>query len=118
MNAFGALAFLAFVGVHEPDFPAEMLFQGMAGFHRRWYDGGKFFEGTSERAFWEAGTWMANLFNGGEAVSLRDLNHVMTYGAFVLAVGQIPFVLNLFGSILWGRKIANDNPWQATTLEW
>ncbi len=95
-----------------------MFYQGMAGFHRRWYDGGKFFEGTSERIFLEAGSWMSNLFNGGEAVTLRDLNHVMTFGAFVLAVGQIPFVLNLFGSIIWGRKIKDDNPWQATTLEW
>ncbi|MEM7384157.1 MAG: cbb3-type cytochrome c oxidase subunit I [Verrucomicrobiota bacterium] len=95
-----------------------MFFQGMAGFHRRWYDGGKFFEGTSDRIFIEGSTFFSNIFNSGEAITLRDLNFVMTYGAFGLAIAQIPFVLNFFGSLKFGKKIENDNPWDATTLEW
>lgn len=77
---------------------APMFIQGMAGFHRRWYDGGKYFEQTSADWLW--------------------LNEVMTIGAFVLALGQIPFIVNVFMSIKGGKKITNDNPWGATTLEW
>lgn len=77
---------------------APMFIQGMAGFHRRWYDGGKYFEQTSADWLW--------------------LNEVMTIGAFVLALGQIPFIVNVFISIKGGKKITNDNPWGATTLEW
>jgi cytochrome c oxidase subunit I len=77
---------------------APMFIQGMAGFHRRWYDGGKYFEQTSADWLW--------------------LNEVMTIGAFVLALGQLPFIVNVFMSIKGGKKIPNDNPWDATTLEW
>lgn len=77
---------------------APMFIQGMAGFHRRWYDGGKYFEQTSADWLW--------------------LNEVMSIGAFILAIGQIPFIWNVFSSIKGGKKIPNDNPWGATTLEW
>jgi cytochrome c oxidase subunit 1 len=77
---------------------APMFIQGMAGFHRRWYDGGKYFEQTSADWLW--------------------LNEVMSIGAFILALGQIPFIINVFTSINGGKKIPNDNPWDATTLEW
>jgi cytochrome c oxidase subunit 1 len=77
---------------------APMFIQGMAGFHRRWYDGGKYFEQTSADWLW--------------------LNEVMSIGAFILALAQIPFILNVFMSIKGGKKITNDNPWDATTLEW
>lgn len=75
-----------------------MFIQGMAGFHRRWYDGGDSFKQTSADWLW--------------------LNEVMTIGAFILALGQVPFILNFFLSIKGGQKIENDNPWNATTLEW
>jgi cytochrome c oxidase subunit 1 len=77
---------------------APMFIQGMAGFHRRWYDGGKYFEQTSADWLW--------------------LNEVMSIGAFILALAQVPFILNVFMSIKGGKKITNDNPWDATTLEW
>lgn len=77
---------------------APMFIQGMAGFHRRWYDGGKYFEQTSADWLW--------------------LNEVMSIGAFILALGQVPFIWNVFSSIKGGKKIENDNPWDATTLEW
>lgn len=77
---------------------APMFIQGMAGFHRRWYDGGKYFEHTTADYLW--------------------LNEVMSIGAWILALGQIPFILNVFMSIKGGKKITSDNPWNATTLEW
>lgn len=77
---------------------APMFIQGMAGFHRRWYDGGKYFDQTSADWLW--------------------LNEVMSIGAFVLALAQIPFIFNVFVSIKGGKKITNDNPWGATTMEW
>jgi cytochrome c oxidase subunit 1 len=35
----------------------------------------------------------------------------------MLALSQIPFIINLFWSIKGGKKV-NDNPWESTTLEW
>ena len=83
---------------------APMLIQGMAGFHRRWYDGGMAFEDTTR------GSWMG--------IKLLDLNAVMSYAAWFLALAQIPFIINLFLSIKRGKKVTSDNPWHATTLEW
>lgn len=83
---------------------APMLIQGMAGFHRRWYDGGMAFEDTTR------GSWMG--------IKLLDLNAVMSYAAWFLALAQVPFIINLFLSIKRGKKAESDNPWQATTLEW
>ncbi len=40
-----------------------------------------------------------------------------SWGAWMLGVAQIPFILNFFMSIKGGKK-ASDNPWDATTLEW
>ncbi len=34
-----------------------------------------------------------------------------------MALAQIPFIINFFWSIKHGKKV-NDNPWEATTLEW
>lgn len=76
---------------------APMFIQGMAGFHRRWYDGGKTFEMTTHKYFY--------------------LNEVISWGAWALALAQIPFILNFFISLFAGKK-AVDNPWHATTLEW
>jgi len=34
-----------------------------------------------------------------------------------MGLAQIPFIINFFWSIKHGKKV-NDNPWEATTLEW
>ncbi len=48
---------------------------------------------------------------------LQPMNQFITISAFVLMLGQIPFVINFLGSWIWGEK-APANPWEATTLEW
>jgi hypothetical protein len=50
--------------------------------------------------------------------NLLGLNVLMSVGAFILALGQVPFILNFFLSIKGGRKTNSDNPWHCTTLEW
>ncbi len=85
-----------------------MLTQGMAGFHRRWYNGGD--------AYF-AGENTANEF--GKVVAEQiDLNILMSWGAWIMAVAQIPFVINLFTAWRLGKKVESDNPYNATTLEW
>ena len=86
-----------------------MLTQGMAGFHRRWYNGG---EGYIEKA--QDGV---NVF-GLTVADKISLNEVMTASALALAIFQIPFLINLVTSYFWGKKVKSDNPWDATTLEW
>ena len=78
-----------------------MFLQGMAGVHRRWYDGG----GTVEAPTYEL------------AVPVIHWNEFMSISAFLLAVVQIPFILNFFLAWKFGKK-SGDNPWHATTLEW
>ena len=77
---------------------APMMIQGMAGFHRRWYDGGMAFEDTTKSLLW--------------------LNEVMSFAAWGLALSQVPFIYNLFASLTRGKKVTSDNPWHATTMEW
>ncbi|MCH1504749.1 MAG: cbb3-type cytochrome c oxidase subunit I [Verrucomicrobiales bacterium] len=97
---------------------APMMVQGVAGFHRRWYDGGQSFPLTTDKVLFEANGFISNLFANGELITIRDLNILMTFGAMMLAVAQLPFIINFFGSLVFGKKITNDNPWGATTLEW
>jgi cytochrome c oxidase subunit 1 len=73
-----------------------MFLVGMAGVSRRLFDGGATY------AF---------------AQPVLELNAVSSWGAWILAIFQIPFMFNFFWSIWKGEKIG-DNPWQATTLEW
>jgi cytochrome c oxidase subunit I len=75
-----------------------MLAQGIAGFHRRWYDGGKAFEATTKEYLWS--------------------NELITFGAYGLALAQVFFIWNVWSSIKGGKKVTSDNPWDATTLEW
>ncbi|WP_018969801.1 cytochrome c oxidase subunit I [Rubritalea marina] len=108
MNVFlGHLHFWpSLVAINFVFFP--MLMQGMAGFHRRWYNGGDAYVVDADSA---------NVF--GQIV--RDnigLNSVMSVAVFVLAAAQLPFIINLFTSWFAGKEVANDNPWDATTLEW
>jgi len=48
---------------------------------------------------------------------LIPLNKFITYAAVITISAQFIFVINLFWSMFKGPK-ANDNPWEATTLEW
>jgi len=48
---------------------------------------------------------------------LQPLNVFISVGAFLLLLGQLPFVVNIFWS-LWAGPKAPANPWQANTLEW
>lgn len=73
-----------------------MFLQGMAGMHRRWYDGGQSWELAKNIVHW---------------------NEFIGIAAFLLLIAQIPFFINFFGSLKWGAK-ATDNPWDSTTLEW
>ena len=75
-----------------------MLYQGMIGFHRRWYDGGKYFEQVTSGHLWT--------------------NELISFGAWGLALSQVPFIINVFMSIKGGKKCTSDNPWGATTIEW
>jgi cytochrome c oxidase subunit I len=50
-------------------------------------------------------------------VKFLGINKFMSYSAFALAISQILFVVNFFGSLLWGPK-ALQNPWHCNSLEW
>ncbi len=73
-----------------------MFIQGLAGVSRRLYDGGEIYAHAQE---------------------VLHYNEFMSICAWLLAVAQIPFMINLFLSIKKGKK-ASDNEWEATTLEW
>jgi cytochrome c oxidase subunit I len=80
-----------------------MFLQGMEGMHRRWYDGGKDWSVAAEHI------WGLTGFQWNTPISIA---------AWVMGLAQIPFIINFFYSIWKGKKIENDNPWDATTLEW
>ena len=79
-----------------------MFLQGMLGMHRRWYDGGQGWNLANETA------WGISGFHWNLPISIA---------AWTMGVAQIPFIINFFWSMRWGPKV-NDNPWEATTLEW
>ncbi|MCK6455266.1 MAG: cbb3-type cytochrome c oxidase subunit I [Phycisphaerae bacterium] len=72
-----------------------MLFQGLQGLSRRTYD--------------------PLVYDAGQAV--QGWHFVSSWGAWILAIAQIPFIINFFWSAVAGKKVS-DNPWDATTLEW
>jgi len=75
-----------------------MLIQGMAGVSRRLADGGESY---------------------AHAQGTLYLNEFMSYSAWLLAVAQIPFIINLIRTLLRKKDAKPDpNPWQATTIEW
>jgi len=51
------------------------------------------------------------------ALGLGATNTLVTVGAFVLGVGILVSIVNLFVSLQHGR-VAGKNPWNADTLEW
>src|SRR5580700_10380631 len=73
-----------------------MFIQGLGGMNRRMYDGG-----------------MLYLHNA----NLLKWNVVIGFAAWGLGLFQIPFIINFFHSIWWGKAV-DRNPWDATTLEW
>jgi cytochrome c oxidase subunit 1 len=88
-----------------------MFAQGMAGMLRRMSDGGANYSSA------------VNSKNGLEVIGglspfIMSLHTWIFWGAICLGIAQIPFIINLFWSINHGEKIKNDNPWDATTLEW
>jgi cytochrome c oxidase subunit 1 len=84
-------SFLFINGVFMP-----MFILGMQGVSRRLYDAGTAYT---------------------HAQATLSLNKMMSVSAWCLALFQLPFILNFFWS-LWGGRKADDNPWDATTLEW
>ena len=73
-----------------------MFIQGMAGVSRRLYDGGQVYAHAQE---------------------VLHYNEFMSICAWLLALAQIPFLINFFLSMRRGERVS-DNPWEATTLEW
>ena len=73
-----------------------MFVQGLVGINRRLWDGGV--------QYAHAAPW-------------QGLNVMQSYGAWIMFLFQIPFIINFFMSIKSGKKVSN-NPWDATTLEW
>lgn len=84
-----------------------MFYQGMSGMLRRMSDGGAMYS-------------VAKVPNaiGGLSNTVIKLNESITHAAFLLALAQIPFIINFFWSISNGKKVESDNPWHATTLDW
>lgn len=74
-----------------------MMIQGLAGVSRRLYDGGAQYAHAQGVLHW---------------------NEFISISAWLLALAQIPFILNFLISIFMGKKETSDNPWEATTLEW
>lgn len=74
-----------------------MLMQGLTGVNRRLYDGGASY---------------------AHAEPVLYLNGVMSNAAFIMGAVQVFFIINILWSMFKGAKVTNDNPWEATTLEW
>ena len=88
-----------------------MFVQGMAGMLRRMSDGGaNYSAAVNSRAGAEV--------IGGLSSDIMSLHTGILWGAMCLGLAQIPFIINVFWSIKHGEKVKNDNPWDATTLDW
>ena len=74
-----------------------MFIVGLAGVSRRLYDGGAGYQ---------------------HAQGILELNVLSSWAAWFLGIAQIPFIINVIGSIWAGKKCTEENPWDATTLEW
>ncbi|HUD49730.1 MAG TPA: cbb3-type cytochrome c oxidase subunit I [Candidatus Baltobacteraceae bacterium] len=81
-----------------------MFYQGMEGLSRRMYDGGQ--------------TYAAQDGVVGLSKYIIGLNVPISHAVWALGLAQIPFIINFFWSINFGKKVTSDNPWEATTLEW
>jgi cytochrome c oxidase subunit 1 len=85
--------FLTFIFYNMVFFPMHIL--GVGGHMRRIYD-------PTQYEFLQP---------------LQPINVFITMSLFALGLAQIPFLVNLGWSLVWGRR-AERNPWQANTLEW
>jgi len=85
-------SFVAINGIFMP-----MFAQGLAGVSRRLYDGGLQYHHAKEIA--------------------AATNPFMSISAWTLFAFQMPFIVNFFWSMAFGKR-AEANFWQATTLEW
>ena len=75
-----------------------MLLQGLAGVSRRLADGG------------------ASYAHAQEAI---HYNEFMSISAWLLALAQLPFIFNIFMTLLTKvKEKVGPNPWKATTMEW
>jgi cytochrome c oxidase subunit 1 len=81
-----------------------MFAQGMGGMIRRMFNGGA--------------TYAMSATEYGVDPALIAKNVSISHAAWALGLVQIPFIINFFYSIVAGKKVTSDNPWQATTLEW
>jgi cytochrome c oxidase subunit 1 len=88
-----------------------MFAQGMAGMIRRMHDGGANYAAATLQ---KQGVEVI----GGLSDKMMFMHTVILVGAVLLALVQIPFIINLFWSIKNGKKATGDNPWNSTTLEW
>ena len=86
-----------------------MFAQGMAGMSRRMSDGGATYS-LAEPDNADAG--------GALSDTIMGLNVSISAAAWAMLLAQIPFIINLFWSVKYGKKVESDNPWRATTLEW
>jgi cytochrome c oxidase subunit I len=57
------------------------------------------------------------IYTYASGLGLQPMNEVMTFGAFMLGVGILLSIINLFYSLRRG-EIAGDNPWNSDGLEW
>jgi cytochrome c oxidase subunit I len=85
---------LSFIGVYCVFFPMHII--GIGGQMRRIYD-------PTNYVFLQP---------------QQSVNVFITVSAFVLGAAQILFLVNFFVSIWAGKRVKENNPWQATTLEW
>lgn len=93
-NRLGIIHFVfTFIFFNCTFFPMHIL--GIGGMMRRIYDA----------------TQYAHL------VHFQPINVFITLSAFGLGLAQIIFLVNFFGSLIWGKK-ADRNPWESNTLEW
>jgi len=93
-DALGKIHFvISFIGMNGVFMP--MFFVGVAGMLRRGYD---------------PTAYEAN-------ANLMYLVRLSSWSAWLLGVGQLPFIFNFVTSIFAGKKV-EENPWKATTLEW
>lgn len=73
-----------------------MHYTGLAGMPRRYYD----------YSSWES----FKMFDG--------LNQFISIVVILVFLAQLLFVFNFFYSIWKGRRLTEENPWKANTLEW
>ncbi|WP_052260847.1 cytochrome c oxidase subunit I [Photobacterium gaetbulicola] len=85
---------ITFLGTYAIYFPMHYL--GILGMPRRYYN-------------WDDYSFIPE--------SAQSMNAFITIAALVVGAAQIIFLFNLFWSWKFG-KVADSNPWKATSLEW